>query len=400
MAVRTSGATTPHRYPLTAGGAPADQTVVQIGRDPRSPVVGGRELLVIVGPCSVEGPEMLRVAARAARAAGASALRGGAFKPRTSPYAFQGLGERALEMLATVRADTGLPIVTEVLDPRHVERVAEVADVLQVGTRNMHNTPLLTEVAQSGRPVLLKRGYAARIDEFLLAAEYVMAAGNSDIILCERGIRTFETETRNTLDIAAVPLLKAETHLPVIVDPSHGAGRRSLVAPLSYAAIAAGADGLLIEMHPEPESALSDGDQSITPAELGDLMAGLRAIADAVGRSLPEPPNEHDRPPSEHRVPPVEHAALEALRGRIEEADHAILDLAARRAELARRCGEIKRGLGHPIIDVPREREVEQLMLARGRELALPANHIRALTRALIAVARAAQLDRDPEQKV
>ena len=249
--------------------------------------IGGRGLTVIAGPCSVEGMDMLRDTATAVRAAGARLLRGGAYKPRSSPYAFQGLGVAALRMLAEARAETGLPVVTEVMDPRQVETVAEYADVLQIGARNMQNFSLLSEVGRVQRPVLLKRGLSARISELLMAAEYVMAQGNSDVILCERGIRTFETETRNTLDIAAIPVLKAETHLPVIVDPSHAGGRASLVLPLACAAIAAGADGLIVEVHPCPTAALSDGDQSLGLDAFADLMRALRPFAEAAGRTLP-----------------------------------------------------------------------------------------------------------------
>src|SRR4029077_2026002 len=206
---------------------------------------------------------MLTETARAVRAAGATALRGGVYKPRTSPYAFHGMGAPALELLAETRARTGLPVVTEVMDPRQVEGVAAVADCLQIGARNMQNFSLLTEVGHAGVPVLLKRGLSATIRELLMAAEYVMAHGNRDVILCERGIRTFETATRNTLDVAAIPVLKSETHLPVLVDPSHAGGQAWLVAPLAFAAIAAGADGLIIEVHPHPEDARSDGDQSL-----------------------------------------------------------------------------------------------------------------------------------------
>jgi 3-deoxy-7-phosphoheptulonate synthase len=213
-------------------------------------------------------------------------LRGGAFKPRTSPYAFQGLGAAGLRMLAEVRAETGLPIVTEVMDTRQVELIAEHADVLQIGARNMQNFALLSEVGRVQRPVLLKRGLSATVKELLMAAEYVMAQGNRDVILCERGIRTFEPATRNTLDVAAIPVLKAETHLPVIVDPSHAGGRADLVAPLAFAAVAAGADGLIVEVHPCPEEALSDGDQSLTPEHFADLMRRLRPFAEAAGRTL------------------------------------------------------------------------------------------------------------------
>jgi 3-deoxy-7-phosphoheptulonate synthase len=250
-------------------------------------VVGGRELVLIAGPCSVEGPEMLRRTAHSVQRSGARALRGGAFKPRTSPYEFQGLGRDGLELLSSVRAETGLPIVTEVLDPRQVDLVAAHADVLQIGARNMQNFALLAEAGRAQRPVLLKRGLSATIREFLLAAEYVMAEGNGEVILCERGIRTFETATRNTLDLGAVALLKRETGMPVIVDPSHAAGRADLVPALAFAAIAAGADGLIIEVHPDPARALTDGPQSLDLDAFSALTVKLASIARAVGRTLP-----------------------------------------------------------------------------------------------------------------
>jgi 3-deoxy-7-phosphoheptulonate synthase len=273
-------------YKLAAREFVAGPTVVRVGATSGA-AIGGRELAVIAGPCSVESSEMLRETAHAVSAAGARFLRGGAFKPRTSPYAFQGMGLAGLRILSDVRAETGLPVVTEVMDPRQVETVAEHADVLQIGARNMQNFPLLSEVGRVQRPVLLKRGLSATVKELIMAAEYIMAEGNRDVILCERGIRTFETATRNTLDIAAIPVLKAETHLPVIVDPSHAAGRASLVAPLAFAAIAAGADGLIVEVHPCPEKAMSDGDQSLSPDAFTDMMRTLRAFAEAAGRSLP-----------------------------------------------------------------------------------------------------------------
>ena len=248
--------------------------------------IGGREIVIAAGPCSVESREMLLETAHAVRGAGATLLRGGAFKPRTSPYAFQGLGALALEHLAAARAETGIPIVTEVMDTRQVEAVARVADVLQIGARNMQNFSLLAEVGRSGKPVLLKRGASARVSELLLAAEYVMANGNERVVLCERGIRTFETATRNTLDVAAVPVLKRETHLPVIVDPSHAGGRADLVAPLARAAIAAGADGLIVEVHPNPPEALSDREQQLTVAQFETLMRELALIAAALGRTI------------------------------------------------------------------------------------------------------------------
>jgi 3-deoxy-7-phosphoheptulonate synthase len=275
-------------YKLASREFAADPTVVRVG-DRGTTGIGGRRLAVIAGPCSVEGREMLRDTAFAIRDAGAGLLRGGAFKPRTSPYAFQGMGERALRLLADIRAETGLPVVTEVMDTRQVELVAEHADVLQVGARNMQNFSLLSELGRVQRPVLLKRGLSATVKELLMAAEYVMAQGNHDVILCERGIRTFETATRNTLDVAAIPVLKAETHLPVIVDPSHAGGRADLVAPLAFAAVAAGADGLIVEVHPNPESAMSDGDQSLTLDAFAAMMRGLRPFAQAAGRDLPLP---------------------------------------------------------------------------------------------------------------
>ena len=232
---------------------------------------------------------MLLETAEAVKAAGAVALRGGAFKPRTSPYAFRGLGAEALDLLAAVREATGLPVVTEVLDTRHVALVAEKADCLQVGARNMQNFALLTEVGESGKPVLLKRGMSATLEDLLLAAEYVLARGNGQVMLCERGIRTFERALRNTLDIGAVPYLKRETHLPVLVDPSHAAGRRDLVPALALAAVAAGADGLLIEVHPDPDHARSDGDQSLTLDAFAELMERIRDVATAVGRRVAEP---------------------------------------------------------------------------------------------------------------
>lgn len=274
-------------YKLAAREFVAMPTTIRIGDG--HDAIGGESLAIIAGPCSVEGREMLFATAHAVRAAGAGMLRGGAFKPRTSPYAFQGLGAAALEMLAEVRAETGLPIVTEVMDTRQVEQVAAYADVLQVGARNMQNFALLSELGRVQRPVLLKRGLSATVNELLMAAEYVMAHGNRDVILCERGIRTFETATRNTLDVGAIPVLKKETHLPVIVDPSHAAGRADMVAPLAFAAVAAGADGLIVEVHPCPEQALSDGDQSLTLDAFARLMQALHPFAAAAGRKIAGP---------------------------------------------------------------------------------------------------------------
>ncbi|HIP97420.1 MAG TPA: 3-deoxy-7-phosphoheptulonate synthase [Anaerolineae bacterium] len=248
--------------------------------------IGGQEVIVMAGPCAVESREQILETARAVKKAGAHVLRGGAFKPRTSPYSFQGLGKEGLRLLAEAREETGLPVVTEVMDPQMVPLVATYADILQIGARSMQNYALLHAVGEAQRPVLLKRGMMSTIEELLMATEYILSHGNDRIILCERGFRTFEHYTRNTLDISAVPLLKQLSHLPVIVDPSHATGRWELVEPLSRAAVAAGADGLLIEVHPHPEEALSDGAQSLKPARFADLMRSLRPVAAAVGRTL------------------------------------------------------------------------------------------------------------------
>lgn len=260
---------------------------VRIGRQGSGEVsVGGNEFVVIAGPCSVEGAQMLEHTASGVKLEGARALRGGAFKPRTSPHAFQGLGIAALEMLAEARAATDLPVVTEVLDVRQLETVARYADVLQIGARNMYNTPLLSAVGELGMPVLLKRSFSATLHELLSAAEYISVKGNDNIIFCERGIRTFETATRNTLDIGAIPVLKRLSPYPVLVDPSHAAGKADFVAPLARAALAAGADGLLVEVHPDPRAAFSDGEQSLSLPQFGGMMESLRPIAEALGRTI------------------------------------------------------------------------------------------------------------------
>ncbi len=269
-------------YKLASREFAADPTTIPLG----GVEVGGRGVVVVAGPCSVEGGGMLHETAARVRSAGAHGIRGGAFKPRSSPYSFQGMGEPGLELLVNVRETHGLPVVTEVMDTRQVEMVAGYADVLQIGTRNMQNFNLLTEVGRVQRPVLLKRGMSATIKDLLMSAEYIMQQGNSQVILCERGIRTFETITRNTFDLAAIPVLKKETHLPVIADPSHAGGRRDLVAALAFAAIAAGADGLLVEVHPDPESAWSDGDQSLDFGEFERMMGQLVPFAEAAGRTL------------------------------------------------------------------------------------------------------------------
>lgn len=248
--------------------------------------IGGKKICVIAGPCAVESRDRVLEIAKQVKSAGASFIRGGAFKPRTSPYSFQGLGEEGLKYLEEARKRTGLPVVTELMDPRDMEVIQKYADVIQIGARNMQNFRLLLEVGLSRKPVVLKRGLSATIKEWLMAAEYILSNGNHNVILCERGIRTFETETRNTLDLSAIPVLKQLTHLPVIVDPSHGVGKWELVAPMAKAAIACGADGLMIEVHPNPEEALSDGEQSLSPAFFRKLMAELKPVAKAVGRDI------------------------------------------------------------------------------------------------------------------
>jgi 3-deoxy-7-phosphoheptulonate synthase len=248
--------------------------------------VGGDEVIVMAGPCSVESAEQISIVSTGVAAAGARILRGGAFKPRTSPYSFQGLGEEGLHLLAAASKESGLPVVTEVVAPEDVELVGTYAHMLQIGARNMQNFRLLSEVGAQPLPVLLKRGISSTIEELLLAAEYVVSAGNPRVILCERGIRTFETVTRNTFDVSAVPVLKQKTHLPVIVDPSHAAGERSLVPALAAAGVAAGADGVLVEVHNDPDSALSDGAQSLTIPGFTDMMSRVKAVADAVGRFI------------------------------------------------------------------------------------------------------------------
>lgn len=251
--------------------------------------IGGPEVVVIAGPCAVENREQLLRTAEIVSRAGARILRGGAFKPRTSPYAFQGLEEEGLKILAEARERYGTPVVTEVVAPEQVPLVTEYADMLQVGARNMQNFYLLRAVGKSGKPILLKRGMSATIQEWLMAAEYILSEGNYQVVLCERGIRTFETETRNTLDLNAVPVAKELTHLPVIVDPSHGTGKWNLVAPMARAAVAAGADGVAVEVHPKPEEALSDGQQSLTPERFHRMMEDVAAIAAAVGRTCRRP---------------------------------------------------------------------------------------------------------------
>ena len=269
-------------YKLASREVRDEPTEVRVGGQP----IGGREFVVMAGPCSVESRPQLLEAAEKVKAAGAHILRGGAFKPRTSPYAFQGLEDEGLKLLAEAKRETGLPIVTEVMEPDKVELVAEYADILQVGARNVQNFSLLRRVGEAGKPVLLKRGMATTIQEWLLSAEYVLASGNRNVILCERGIRTFETATRFTLDLNAVPVVKRLSHLPILVDPSHGTGHWEFVEAMAMAGVAAGADGLIIEVHPKPEEALSDGPQSLKPDKFAALMKRVRRIAQAMDRDL------------------------------------------------------------------------------------------------------------------
>jgi 3-deoxy-7-phosphoheptulonate synthase len=269
-------------YKLVSREHHPSRSVIMVGGVP----IGPDNFTVIAGPCTVETPEQTLTAARMAQAAGASLLRGGAFKPRTSPYAFQGLGVAGLKILAEVRAETGMPVVTEVIDPASVDLVSSYADMLQVGTRSMQNFTLLQAVGSASKPVLLKRGMNATIEEWLMAAEYIAQRGNLDIVLCERGIRTFETATRNTLDISAVPVAQRLSHLPVIIDPSHSGGRRDLVLPLSRAAIAVGADGIIVDMHPQPATAMCDGDQALTGDDISELATAVGTLPGLLGKTL------------------------------------------------------------------------------------------------------------------
>ncbi len=270
-------------FKLASREVRSEDSVIEVGGGVR---VGGSRLIVMAGPCSVESESQILDTARAVKAAGAHVLRGGAYKPRTSPYAFQGMEEDGLRLLARAREETGLPVVTEVLDPHDVDLVAEHADILQVGARNVQNFALLKRVGKTDKPILLKRGIMTTLQEYLMAAEYILLEGNHKVILCERGIRTFETATRNTLDLNAIPVLKEWTHLPVIVDPSHGTGHWQYVTRMAFAGVAAGADGLMIEVHPDPAHALSDGPQSLKPRRFQELMDGLRKFAEAAGRTL------------------------------------------------------------------------------------------------------------------
>ncbi len=267
---------------LTNRQAKKDDTVIKV----KGIEIGGRDIIIIAGPCAVENKEQLLETAKIVSSGGANILRGGAYKPRTSPYSFQGLGEEGLKYLSEARKLTGLPVVTEVMDTRQMELVCKYTDIIQIGSRSMHNFPLLKEAGKCRKPVLFKRGLMATVDEYLLAAEYILSEGNDQVILCERGIRTFETSTRHTLDLSAIPILKRRTHLPVIVDPSHGTGHSWLVPAMAKAAIAAGADGIMVEVHYKPLEALSDGPQSIYPNDFVQLVKDIEKIARAVGRKI------------------------------------------------------------------------------------------------------------------
>jgi 3-deoxy-7-phosphoheptulonate synthase len=270
-------------YKLVSREFKKENTIVSVGKNVK---VGGKQIVVIGGPCSVDTRENVMFNAREMKKFGAHLFRGGAFKPRTSPYSFQGHGEKALEMLLEARKATGLPTVSEVMDPRQVEIMARYVDVLQIGARNCQNFDLLKEVGQTRKPVVLKRGLANTIEEWLMSAEYILSRGNNDVILCERGIRTFETATRNTLDLSAVPVVKHLSHLPILVDPSHGVGVREMIAPMALAAVAAGADGIMLEVHPHPAQALSDGHQALLPVQFHQLFKEIKKVAEAVGRTV------------------------------------------------------------------------------------------------------------------
>ncbi len=361
-------------YRLVARAVRPRGTVVTIG----DVEVGAGALVVAAGPCSVESRGQILETAHAVAAAGATLLRGGAFKPRTSPYAFQGLGEEGLELLAEAGIEAGLPVVTEVMSPEDVPLVARWADVMQVGARNVQNFALLKALGATRRPVLLKRGMSTTVEELLLAAEYVVAHGNSQVILCERGIRTFETSTRNTLDLGAVAALAGLTHLPVIVDPSHGTGRRDLVGKMAKASVAVGADGLIVEVHPDPASARSDGAQSLDLPQFAALMGELHAHASLAGRTL--------GPRGGMRGA----GGVEDLRKRIDGVDARIVQLLHERAALALDVGRLKRAAGVPVRVPAREAEV----IARARQLAhgaLPPDAVERVFEAIVSGTRTAE---------
>ena len=342
--------TSPHK--LASLEHQRDRTRITIGGKTGIPIGAGAPLVVMAGPCSVESPEMLIETATLVKREGAHVLRGGAYKPRTSPYAFQGLGEDGLKLLATARDATGLPIVSEMTDASQMELFEEYVDLIQIGSRNMHNFTLLRAAGQGRTPVLLKRGFGATIDEWLMAAEYVLSAGNANVILCERGIRTFEHATRNTLDLSAVPVLREMTHLPVVVDPSHGTGKRSLVGAMSLGAAAVGADGLIIEVHPDPPHARSDGDQSLSFPEFGALMDELRRL---------EYLRRGPRQAATRATPPV---GVDGMRKRIDSIDEQLLGLVDERAQMSLAISQAKGSHGNAAGHDP-QREHDLLERAR-----------------------------------
>jgi 3-deoxy-7-phosphoheptulonate synthase len=343
-------------FPLAARST--GSTVVDIG----GVQIGGAEVVLIAGPCSVESEDQLRAAAHAARAAGARILRGGAFKPRTSPYAFQGLQEEGLALLRAVANETGLPVVTEALEPGQVPLVASYADAIQIGSRSMHMAPLLRAAAASGLPVLLKRGMSATLEELLLAAETILLAGNDRVVLCERGIRTFESYTRNCLDVGGIAALKRLTRLPVIADPSHATGRSELVSDAALAAVAAGADGLMIEVHPDPESARSDSDQQLTSSELAELAARVSRVAEAIDRTLLGPVSEHT-PENIQEIDPV----ISRLREEISDNDRSLLEAINTRLELVTQMRSHKEARGMAFDDEERERRLLRYLESTNR---------------------------------
>ena len=363
-------------YKLASSEHHPDRSIVRVGN---VQVGAGAPLVVIAGPCAVESREQVLATARWVKREGATILRGGSFKPRTSPYAFQGLGREALELLAEAREETGLPVVSEVTDPGDVPLFEQYVDMLQVGARNMANFVLLRAVGQSRKPVLLKRGLSSTIEEWLMAAEYILSSGNPNVILCERGIRTFETATRNTLDLSAVPVVRERTHLPVMVDPSHGTGHRSLVRPLSVAGAAVGADGIVVEVHPDPPRAKSDSEQSLSFPEFGDLMDDLRRQ-----EYLRRPTAPGARPPSEA---PVERARL---RQSIDDVDARIAALVEERAELAVAVPQT-RGTDDHGHDVERERELIERAVAASDGGVLTPDEREAVFASILRVSRAAQ---------
>lgn len=335
---------------LKLAGDKSKKSVIKVG----DVCLGGKEIVLIGGPCAVESSIQMGKAAASVRRSGGKILRGGVFKPRTSPYSFQGLGLEGVNYLVQAAREEGLLCVTEVIDLRSLEMVADKVDLLQIGARNMQNFELLKLAGKVNKPIILKRGLSATIEEWLLAAEYIMAAGNSQVILCERGIRTFEPSTRNTLDLSAVGVAKELSHLPVIVDPSHAAGRRDLIASLSKAAVASGADGLLIEMHPNPEEAMSDGPQSLTPEQFMTLAQDLELVAQSVGRNF---------------VGRETRETLETLRSEIDLIDHTIVERLSKRMQIVRKIGDQKRL--DKVKDVGRERDILQRLVPLAEELQL-----------------------------